>query len=405
MTDLDLFAVLDRATDGIDPADSPQHAALSALSRARVVRNRRRGLVAGVVAAVVVAVVLVTGVHGLDRSTPPITPSPTVPEMPDSAVQNTWDPRTATSLPPRATVLPARIEPPADAGPLPLSGPALLVLSDGGNRLDLLAADGTWAAMKAPSGSSYVTSLSDDGTMIANAGPRGVFVTDVRDGTWRRLDVPPGPPSCGPTSNYAGLARGHAAARPAGGLGLGILDVGGATGGRHLAPAGLVSGLALVPTAPSCSSGPGRRPMIREVATERRRGPSMPIRWDGSGCRWPPTPGSSAGVGDPAGGPADGPRRRPRARAHRVRRRGLPADRRHEVRAGGRDRRVSATVCARWPGWTTSTLLLDHSTSLGRPWSLVAWDVDTGELSLVSSGASGRGPGGGRETSCATDRV
>ena len=35
------------------------------------------------------------------------------------------------------------------------------------------------------------------------------------------------------------------------------------------------------------------------------------------------------------------------------------------------------------------TLLLDHSTSLGRPWSLVAWDVETGELSLVSSGGSG----------------
>ena len=35
--------------------------------------------------------------------------------------------------------------------------------------------------------------LPDDGTMLASVGPRGLWVTDVRDGRWRRLELPPGP--------------------------------------------------------------------------------------------------------------------------------------------------------------------------------------------------------------------
>jgi hypothetical protein len=35
-----------------------------------------------------------------------------------------------------------------------------------------------------------------------------------------------------------------------------------------------------------------------------------------------------------------------------------------------------------------STVLLEHAPTFGRPWQLVAWDVDTGELSLVSTGTS-----------------
>jgi hypothetical protein len=35
-----------------------------------------------------------------------------------------------------------------------------------------------------------------------------------------------------------------------------------------------------------------------------------------------------------------------------------------------------------------STVLLSRAPALGRPWSLVAWDVDSGELSLLSEGGS-----------------
>ena len=156
MTDLDLFAVLDRATDGIDPAASPQHAAVTALARARVVRNRRRGLVAGAVAAVLVLVVAVaTDVAGTDRSEPPVMPTPTVPAVPDSAVQATWDPRAAGDLPQRASVLPTEIAPRSGTTrPLPLTGAARLVLADEQERLHLLGEDGTWASTEAPSGSA-----------------------------------------------------------------------------------------------------------------------------------------------------------------------------------------------------------------------------------------------------------
>lgn len=154
MTDPCLFSVLDRATDGIEPGDAPQ-AATAALARARVIRTRRRALVAGgVAAAAVLAVVVATGVTGSDRSTPPITPSSTVPEMPDSAVQSTWDPRGAADLPQRTTALPQTIVPARNAGPLPLPTAALLVMDDSADGLYVLGADGTWASTTAPSGSS-----------------------------------------------------------------------------------------------------------------------------------------------------------------------------------------------------------------------------------------------------------
>jgi hypothetical protein len=198
MTDPDLFSVLDRASQGIEPPTAPQHAAAAALSRAHTIRTRRRGLIAGAVAVVaVLAFVVATGVPGLDRSDPPIAPAPTVPAMPESAVQATWDPRGASDLPQRASAWPTELDPPPDAPDLPLAGPARIVLGDAEDGLFLLGQDGSWAATTTPSGSAYGSALSDDGTMLASVGPQGLWVTDVRDGRWRRLELPPGPDGMG----------------------------------------------------------------------------------------------------------------------------------------------------------------------------------------------------------------
>lgn len=391
MTDFDLHAVLDRASDSIDLADSPQHAAVSALARARVIRNRRRGLVAGAVAAVaVVAVVLAVGVHGIDRSAPPVSPPHPVPAMPDSAVQSTWDPRTATQLPPRDSVLPATMEPPADAGPLPLPGPALVVLSDSGNRLSLLGADGTWAAMKAPSGSSYVTSLSDDGTMLANVGPRGAFVTDVRDGTWRRLDLPPGGllwTGLGTTLAWRGdtqlLVRGATAS-------IGVLDVAG-NERPTLDPTGLAntSGLATTPDGTALVFGTGRDGrVIRET---RDGGPTSTFDAEALERISLPVASQDKLVGTVSGIPRDD-RSTDHAGIVVLDRSGyaaqayLPiAGTRYEPGVG-----IGFGVDGVSPvGWLDDrTVLLEHAPAFGRPWQLVAWDVGTGELSLVSTGTS-----------------
>ena len=91
----------------------------------------------------------------------------------------------------------------------------------------------------------------------------------------------------------------------------------------------------------------------------------------------------------PALRPADRPRGRHRARPpRRVRRYGVPADRPHPVqpRAGDRLRGVDGLAPLGWID--DSTVLLSWAPALGRPWSLVAWDVDSGGLSLLSEGGS-----------------
>jgi hypothetical protein len=345
-----------------------------------------------VVAAVAVtAVVLAVGQQVVDRSAPPITPSRTVPGMPDSAVQKTWDPRTATQLPTRATALPAGIEPPADAGPLPLPGVAQVVLSDGGNSLSLLGADGSWATTRAPSGSSYVTSLSNDGTMLANIGSRGLFVTDVRDGSWRRLDLPPGGSmwtSLGTTLAWRGndqlLVRGATAS-------IGVIDVGG--GQRPTTRStGLdaTSGLATTPDGTVLVFGTGRN---GRVISEVRDGGATRT-FDAAAIERFSLPVASRDrvVGTVSGIPAED---RPTEHAGVVvlDRPGyavsayLPVARtRYEPGVGIAGFGVDGVRPLAW--LDGSTVLLEHAPSFGAPWQLVAWDVETGELSLVSTGES-----------------
>jgi hypothetical protein len=391
MTDSDLYSVLDRASQGIEPPMEPHHAATAALSRARTIRTRRRGLVAGGVAAVaVLAVVVATGVPGLDRSEPPIAPAPTVPAIPDSAVQPPWDPRDAKGLPQRATRLPATLQPPVDAAPLPLAGAARLVLSDSEDGLYLLAEDGTWAEGQAPSGSAYGSSLSDDGTMLADAGPRGLWVTDVRDGRWRRLALPPGPDGAWTGLDTSVQWRGSSKVVLNGGMGTARIDVDGEAAPRvDRSELAQTYGYAVAPAGEEVAFGQdGSDYVIQDLV-------------DGESVRtfsaaaleqvWVPVATASRVAGVVAGIPrAD----RPTDHAGV-----LVLDRDRYAAAGylpiARTTYTPGISSAGFSagrvipvGWLDDrTVLLNSGAgTIGKSWSLVAWDVDSGDLSLVASG-------------------
>ena len=394
MTDPDLFSVLDRASQGIEPPTEPHHAAAAALSRARTIRTRRRGLVAGAVAAVaVLAFVVATGVPGLDRSDPPIAPAPTVPAMPDSAVQPTWDPRGAGDLPQGDSALPKTLEPPRDAADLPLAGAARMVLGDAEDGLFLLGQDGSWAATTTPSGWAYGSALSDDGTMLASTGPQGLWVTDVRDGTWRRLELPPGPDGIWGGLDVAVTWRGDdQVVLRSMGMGVATVDVDGAGSSTPTTyDTASLYGLALAPDGVAIVSGMGADgPVIREVADG-----SVSRSFDTGALErlWLPVASADRVVGVVDGIPRSD---RPTDHAGVIvldRRDGyaatayLPIARTHYNPDVGI---VSVGIDGLRPlAWIDdSTVLLSRAPALGRPWSLVAWDVDSGELSLLSEGGS-----------------
>ncbi len=180
----DLHTILDRTTDRIETPDL----AASALAGARVVRRRRIAVVSAS-AAIVAGVAVVFGVSGSERADPPIAPPSEVP-----AVQPVFDPRQADSLAFRDAGLPETMNPPADVPSLPMDEPAALVLRGEGANLFLLTADGRWATTQTPSGARYYASLSPDGTRLASVGEMDgrLFVTDVQDGAWREIPVPDG---------------------------------------------------------------------------------------------------------------------------------------------------------------------------------------------------------------------
>lgn len=395
----ELSAVLERATDAVEPTDEPQHAATAALARARVVRTRRRGLVAGAVAAVAVLVVwMAVGLHGVDRADPPIAPSPTVPAIPAAAVQATWDPRTDVDLPQRDTVLPAVIDPPTGAPALPLSTAARLVLRDANDGLVLLGADGSWAAAKAPSGSAFNSVLSDDGTMLANLGAGGLFVTDVRDGDWRELELPssPGPASywteLGVTVQWEGngrlLLHGH-------GSEVGVVD---ATGER---PPGTdhydtddVQGLAPTPDGRLLVFGlGGKHQVIREVS---EGSVLRSFRADALPAVHLPIATDERVVGVVNGIPqADRPTEHSGVLV--LERDGYGASAYLPIAGTRFTAGIDATGFGAGDvsplGWLDAqTVLLARVGSTGRPWSLVAWDVVSGELGLVSRGGTDTQP-------------
>jgi hypothetical protein len=340
----------------------------------------------------VLAFVVATGVPGLDRSDPPIAPAPTVPAMPDSAVQATWDPRGASDLPQRASAWPTELDPPPDAPDLPLAGPARIVLGDAEDGLFLLGQDGSWAATTTPSGSAYGSALSDDGTMLASTGPQGLWVTDVRDGRWRRLELPPGPDGIWGGIDVAVTWRGdRQVVLRSMGMGVATVDVEGSGSSTPTTyDTYALYGLAQTPDGVVIASGMDEGPVIREVV-------------DGSVSRtfktgalerlWLPVASADRVVGVVDGIPRSD---RPTDHAGVIvldRRDGyaatayLPIARTHYNPDVGM---VSVGIDGLRPlAWIDdSTVLLSRAPALGRPWSLVAWDVDSGELSLLSEGGS-----------------
>ncbi len=219
-------------------------------------------------AVAVLAFVVATGVPGLDRSDPPIAPAPTVPAMPDSAVQPTWDPRDAGDLPQGDSALPKTLEPPPDAADLPLDGAARMLLADAEDGLFLLGQDGSWAATTTPSGWAHGSALSDDGTMLASVGPQGLWVTDVRDGRWRRLELPPGPDGVwgriDVTVTWRGDGQVVLQSIP---MGVATVDVDGSGSSTPTTyDTYALYGLAEAPDGVAIASGMDEGPVIREVA-------------------------------------------------------------------------------------------------------------------------------------------
>ena len=390
MNEPELSAVLNRATDHLDPAESPHHAASSALARARVLRNRRRGVVAGAVAAVaVLAIVLTVTTQGTNRSLQPVAPAKTVPAIGAAVVQATWEPGTAADLPQRESRLPATLEPPVDAAPLPLPAAAQLVLHDADDGIFLLGADGSWARTQAPSGAALRSVLSDDGTKLANLGEQGLFVTDVRDGTWRELDLPDGPAGfwTGLGVSVGWQGNGHLLLQSF--MGVGVIDVEGerppevesfgtekvvgldtAPDGRLLVFGSTSEGGSITELAdgePLRSFDAGELPSLHlPFATEQR------VVGVVNGIPQPDRPTEHSGVlvlereGYAASAylPIAGTRYTP----------GIDS-----TGFGAGD--ISPL------GWLDErTVLLAHVRSTGRPWSLVAWDVESGDLTLVSRG-------------------
>jgi hypothetical protein len=290
-------------------------------------------------------------------------------------------------------VLPTEIAPRSGTtGPLPLAGGARLVLADEQERLLLLGEDGTWASAEAPSGSAYVSSLSDDGTMLANAGNGELWVTDVRDGVWRQLDLPPGPAFMWTGLDVTLTWRDHTELLLLNGGGLlGIVDLDGSGAtDADINDTAHVTGVATVPDGTELLFGTTiEGQVIREVEDG---GSTRTFVASALGRFRAPLASDSRLAGLVSGIPRDD-RPTDHAGVLVLDRTGYAAQAYLPIAGTKYTPGVGIAESAngvRPVAWLDDdTLLLDHSTSLGRPWSLVAWDVETGELSLVSSGGSG----------------
>ena len=205
MNETDLQTVLARATDRIE-APGLGAGAFSAARRRR--SRRRRGLAAGGAAAlaVVVTIVVSTGLASgprtepLPRETPGPGPTPDieleVPEVPESAVQELWDPRRVTELPPGEDLpLPSSLDPIITAlSPLDGQMRGIAVVSTG-PYLFVLDRQGDWHTVGAPAARlpDGSTALSADGTRVAFTARGGLWWRDLDgDGGWQRTPYPDG---------------------------------------------------------------------------------------------------------------------------------------------------------------------------------------------------------------------
>lgn len=202
MNDDHMHEVLDRATDAVEPVGLGAHAMTTARRR----RARRRGAAAG--AASVTAVVLAVVVHGVTGTTasppsptpatsgpttptPSVTPSPepaVAPSIPESRIQPEWDPRDVESLPVLDLGVP-RVLPLADSGAVTTA----VALLDHDDVVLLVGSDGAQAPLALPGDLGRyrsVVALSPDGRRVALTGVRGLYWRDLDGGDWRLVDVP-----------------------------------------------------------------------------------------------------------------------------------------------------------------------------------------------------------------------
>lgn len=392
MTDPDLFSVLERASEGIEPVAGPQHAAVAALARARVLRRRRRAVVAGAVSAVaVLALVVATDVVGIDRAEPPITTPAPVPTIADSAVQPAWDPRDARALPQRTSTLPTEIQPPSTSGPLPLTSRARLVVSDSQGWIFLLGTDGTWARTHAPSEDLSYAKLSDDGTMLAALGDGALWVTDVRDGIWRQLELPAEPDA----AYWTGLGttmiwRGNTEiVLTNGGLGGATVRVDGSEPAVESYGDLSIHDYTSTPDGRGLVFGVGAQGDVINEVEDGAVVRSIPA--GALGRVYQPVAGNTRLAGALSGIPRDD---RPTNhsgivvldRATYGPTSYLPIARTTYTPGIGTGD-AGGVVPLAW--LDDRTLMLEYATSTGQPWFLVAWDVESGDLSRVAEGAPG----------------
>lgn len=193
MNDPSLHDVLDRATDLIE---SPGLAAAS-LAEARRRRTRSRGLTSALAsAAAVVVLVVATRVVAGDPTTQDAPADPAssastrmpvvAPAIPLDRIQPVWDPRGIEDLPvldlgvPR--VLPVGLDGEVDTA---------VALLDREDAALLVGRDGRQAPLDLPAGLAAwrTVSLSPDGTRVAAVGVSGFFWREL-GGPWTRVDVP-----------------------------------------------------------------------------------------------------------------------------------------------------------------------------------------------------------------------
>ncbi len=208
----DLRNLLDLATNRIE---SPHLA-----ERAVVVARRRQAVGRGAMVAGSVALVVLVAVIGarLDRrldSAPPAAPStssisstasitsdpttapvsPSTENLQQGILQPKWDPRDVDALPAAddlASRLPEVVTPPESAPFLGDSPTDIAVLSvDRGSTVQLLAPDGSWRSVPAPDISAGA-SLSPAGSRLAIQTAKGIEVWSLSTGERRQLAFPAG---------------------------------------------------------------------------------------------------------------------------------------------------------------------------------------------------------------------
>jgi hypothetical protein len=240
----------------------------------------------------------------------------------------------------------------------------------------------------------YATALSDDGTMLASLGEEGLFVTDVREGFygWRQVELPDGGPFGwvfgGTRLHWQGDTQIDLSVHK---VGVATVDVvGGDSSGPDLPDDVQVYAYAVAPGGGAVAFGQGMDGRfvnfdLEDGAVVRRVSPpstprvSEPVanetRVVGVVTAVPPVDGSTP----EHAGLVVLEREGYSASAY------LPLANTRYLQDIGNTLNPGGVTAVDW--LNDQTVLLQHApASFGKGWTLVAWDVETGELTHVSDG-------------------